>query len=138
MTRVRLGLLIATLGMTLPACVLSGGNDATPGSIVGSYVLNGVDTAGAQYAGHLTIETGDDPGEYRLQWIANGVQEGVGSLSGDRLEVTWTTVSGVDPSVHGKAVFEVRPDGSLVGTRTVAGSDGVGTEEAFPNDDVAG
>ena len=108
----------------------------SPDSIVGQYVLNGVDPTGAEYAGHLTIRPGDGPDEYRLQWIVAGVQEGVGTLDGDRLRVSWTTVVGVDLDARGKAEFTVRPDGSLVGTRTVAGVDALGTEEAYPNDDV--
>jgi hypothetical protein len=135
-TRFRLLSLIVLLALSAPACVLTGGKDATPDSIVGTYLLNGVDPTGAEYAGHLFIQSGEGPGEYRLQWIVNGIQEGVGTLDGDRLEVSWATVSGVDPSAHGKAEFELQPDGSLVGTRTIVGVDAVGTEEAFPNDDV--
>lgn len=136
MTGLRLLSLVVLLALSAPACVLTGGKDATPDSIVGSYLLNGVDPTGAEYAGHLFIQSGERPEEYRLQWIVSGIQEGVGRLDGSRLEVTWATVSGVDPSAHGKAVFEVKPDGSLVGTRTIVGMDAVGTEEAFPNDDV--
>lgn len=123
-------------GFVLSACVLTGGNDARPDSIVGQYVLNGVDPTGAEYAGHLTIEPGESPDEYRLQWIVGGVQVGVGTLEDGHLDVSWTTVDGVDTEARGKAEFTVQPDGSLVGTRTVAGLDSVGTEEAFPNDDV--
>jgi hypothetical protein len=135
-TRLRLASLIVLLALISSACVLTGGKDAMPDSIVGSYLLNGVDPTGAEYAGHLTIEAGEGPDEYRLQWIVNGIQEGVGTLDGDVLDVSWDTVSGVHAKAHGRAVFEVQPDGSLVGTRTVAGFDAVGTEEAFPNDDV--
>ncbi len=127
-------MLVLALGVS--GCVLTGGKDAAPDSIVGSYLLNGVDPTGAEYAGHLTIEAGESPDEYRLQWIVNGIQEGVGRLDGDRLEVTWATVSGVDPTARGKAVFDVQTDGSLIGTRTIVGVDAVGTEEAYPNDDV--
>jgi hypothetical protein len=129
---------VLTLAVMLltSACVLTGGKDALPNSIVGSYLLNGVDPTGAEYAGHLTIESGEGPDEYRLQWIVNGVQEGTGSLEAETLRVEWVTVEGVDPDARGTAVFTVRDDGSLVGTRTVAGFDGFGTEEAFPNDDV--
>jgi hypothetical protein len=118
------------------ACVLTGGHDKRPDSIIGSYVLNGVDPTGTEYAGHLTIEQGNGPDEYRLQWIVTGVQQGVGTLDGDTLDVSWTTVEGVDVEARGQAVFSVLPDGSLVGTRTVAGFNGIGTEEAFPNDDL--
>ncbi len=136
MTRIRLAALVVLLSLSASACVLTGGKDATPDSIVGSYLLNGVDPTGAEYAGHLFIQSGEGPDEYRLQWIVNGIQEGVGTLAGERLEVSWATVSGVDATAHGKAVFEVQPDGSLIGTRTIVGVDAVGTEEAFPNDDV--
>ncbi len=126
---------IVALTVLTSACVLTGGSDARPDSIVGQYVLNGVDPTGAEYAGHLTIESGESPGEYRLQWIVNGVQVGSGTLSGSTLSATWETVDGVDEDAVGSAEFTVQPDGSLVGIRTVAGVEGVGTEEAFPNDD---
>lgn len=119
------------------ACVLTGGHDARPDSIIGSYLLNGVDPTGTEYAGHLTIEQGNGPDEYRLQWIVNGVQEGVGTLKGDVLDVGWATVEGVDLAAKGRAVFTVQGDGSLLGTRTVSGFEGVGQEEAFPNDDLS-
>lgn len=132
----RSALWFVILAGTLSACVLTGGHDALPESIVGSYVLNGVDPTGTAYAGHLFIEQADGPDEYRLQWIVNGIQEGAGTLDGDVLEVAWTTVDGVDIEARGRATFTVQSDGSLVGTRTVAGFDGIGTEEAFPNDDL--
>lgn len=127
--------LVILIGI-VPACVLTGGHDARPESIVGSYVLNGVDPTGTAYAGHLFIEQADGPDEYRLQWIVNGVQEGAGTLDGNVLQVAWTTVDGVDIEARGRATFTVQNDGSLTGTRTVAGFDGIGTEEAFPNDDL--
>jgi hypothetical protein len=134
----RLRLLAALLALVFAssACVLTGGHDKRPDSIIGSYVLNGVDPTGTAYAGHLTIEQADGPDEYRLQWIVSGVQTGVGTLEGDTLDVAWTTVDGVDVEARGRAVFTVQPDGSLIGTRTVAGLDTAGTEEAFPNDDL--
>lgn len=134
--RVRIALVIGLLATLLSSCVLTGGKDARPESIVGSYLLNGVDPTGAEYAGHLTIESGEGPDEYRLQWIVNGVQEGSGELETDTIRVEWVTVDGVNMDARGVAIFMVQDDGSLVGTRTVAGFDGLGTEEAFPNDDV--
>ena len=132
----RMLLAVLVLGIVTSSCVLTGGNDARPDSIVGQYVLNGVDPTGAEYAGHLTIERGEGPDEYRLQWIVTGVQEGEGTLDGGRLSVSWTTVEGVDLDARGRAEYSLQSDGSLVGTRTVAGVEAVGTEEEFPNDDV--
>lgn len=134
--RARIALAVGLLATLLSSCVLTGGKDALPESIVGSYLLNGVDPTGAEYAGHLTIEPGEGPDEYRLQWIVNGVQEGSGELEADTIRVEWVTVDGVDMDARGVATFSVQNDGSLVGTRTVAGFEGFGTEEAFPNDDV--
>jgi hypothetical protein len=126
--------LLALVLAVLPSCVLEGGSDADPESIVGEYVLNGVDPTGAEYAGHLTIEPGEGPAEYHLLWLVAGAQEGTATLDGDRLVGTWVTVEGVDTDAAGTIEFTVRPDGSLIGSRTVAGVDGSGTEEAFPSD----
>ena len=111
--------------------------DAAPGNVpdlLGSYVVNGFDPLGTEYGGHLTITEGAGLNRYQLQWIITGsIQEGTGSLEGNRLVVTWGTVDGLDLDAAGTAEFTVTEAGELYGTRTVVGSEEVGTEEAFPN-----
>ena len=100
----------------------------------GSYAVNGFDPDGIEYGGVLTIEATERPGEYALHWVVTGaVQEGHGVLSGDQLEVEWETLDEFAVSSHGTATYVLGPDGVLRGVRTVAGSAGTGTEEAFPN-----
>jgi hypothetical protein len=112
--------------------------DAASGSIpdlLGSYAVNGFDPLGTEYSGHLTITEGEGLNRYHLQWIITGsIQEGTASLVGNRLEVEWSTVDGSTRDARGTAEYTVTEAGELHGTRTVAGSDEVGTEEAFPNE----
>ncbi len=111
--------------------------DAIPGSIPnlpGSYVVNGFDPLGTEYGGHLTITEGEGLNRFRLQWIITGsVQEGIAGLDGNKLLVEWRTVDGLNAEAFGTAEYTVTEAGELYGTRTVVGSDQVGTEEAFPN-----
>jgi len=111
--------------------------DADPAGVpnlVGSYVVNGFDPLGTEYGGHLTISEGEGLNRYDLQWIITGsIQEGIASLEGNQLIVEWSTVDGLNRDVSGTAEYTVTEAGELYGTRTVAGSDEVGREEAFPN-----
>lgn len=112
--------------------------DAVSGSVpslAGSYVVNGFDPLGTEYGGHLTITDGEGLNRYNLQWIITGsVQEGTASLEGNQLVVDWKTVDGLNAEAAGTARYTVTEAGELYGTRTVVGSDEIGTEEAFPND----
>lgn len=111
--------------------------DAVSGSVpnlVGSYVVNGFDPLGTEYGGHLTITHGAGLNRYNLQWIITGsIQEGTASLEGNKLLVEWSIVEGLNRDARGTAEYTVTEAGELYGTRTVIGSDEVGTEEAFPN-----
>ena len=112
--------------------------DADPAGVpklVGSYVVNGFDPLGTEYGGHLTITEGEGLNRFHLQWIITGsVQEGTASLNGNKLEVEWSIVEGFNRDARGTAEYTVTEAGELYGTRTVIGSDEVGTEEAFPNE----
>lgn len=127
--------------MVLAACGEDEGSnlapDAVPGnipSLVGTYVVNGVDPLGTEYGGHLTITEGSGLNRYQLQWIITGsIQEGTAGLDGNRLTVDWKTVDGLNRDARGAAEYTVTEAGELYGTRTVVGSEEVGTEEAFPN-----
>ena len=133
--------LFFALLLTVAACGQDEGSslapDAAPGSVpnlLGTYVVNGFDPIGTEYGGHLTITAGEGLNRYHLQWIITGsIQEGTASLEGNRLLVTWNTVQGQNRDAVGTAEYTVTEAGELYGTRTVVGSDEVGTEEAFPN-----
>jgi hypothetical protein len=140
MRSIRFAVVVLVL-LTLSACGEDEGSNLAPdaalGSVpdlLGSYVVNGSDPLGTEYGGHLTITEGSGLNRYQLQWIITGsIQEGSASLDGNRLVVEWSTVDGLDRDAQGTAEYTVTEAGELYGTRTVVGSDDVGTEEAFPN-----
>ena len=103
-------------------------------SLGGDYVVNGVDPDGNEYGGFLSIVPTEAPNEFDLQWVVTGmVQEGQGTLDGSRLDVVWQTLDDFEVTAQGTGTYELTSDGVLRGTRTVAGSPGLGTEEAFPD-----
>jgi len=110
------------------------GADAPPGAtLAGSYSVNGVDPIGTEYGGNLTIRPGDWPDEYKLQWIITGsIQEGIGRLDGNRLQVEWQTAAGMQPA-SGVTTYTVTTKGELYGPRSVRGFPKEGEERAFPN-----
>jgi hypothetical protein len=114
-------------------CGLPGDSLDDGAGILGTYVVNGVDPAGVEYSGTVTIAEGDGTGRYVVQWIVTGaIQEGTGVLTGDRLDVEWHSVSSARGDANGTAEYTVGDDGVLRGTRLVDGADGAGTEEIFP------
>lgn len=107
--------------------------DAVP-NLVGTYVLNGTDHLGNDYGGHLTISAGEQPGEYKLQWIIiESIQEGTGFLEGNQLHVQWHSIDDQSQPYSGKVIYTVTVNGELYGTRTVEGKQGTGSETAYPN-----
>lgn len=114
------------------ACLPGAQLEQGPG-IVGTYVVNGVDPNGTEYTGRVSIGPGSDSGSYVIDWVITGaILEGTGILEGDTLSVTWETVDGPRGLSSGTAEYEVLGDGTLVGTRAVAGFDRVGTETIYP------
>ena len=113
----------------LPGDLAVGRDDET--GLSGTYTVNGVDPTGREYSGTLVItRTGTDT--YALEWIITGsIVSGVGTHSGDRLLVDWETTAAVT-SGTGRATYDIRSDGSMIGTRVVNGLEGSGTEEIFP------
>ena len=140
MRRTLLTLLFVTL-VALSACGEDEGSNLAPDAslgnvpaLAGSYAVNGIDPLGTEYGGHLTIVEGAGLNRYLLQWIITGsIQEGTASLEGNRLVVEWSTVEGLNRDATGTAEYTLTEAGELYGTRTVVGSDEIGTEEAFPN-----
>lgn len=99
--------------------------------ILGTYTVNGVDVRGEEYSGTVIIDAGDGVDEYVVQWLVSGAIQsgvGVGVLDGDEFEVTWLTVSSGSGDATGTGSYVVQPNGDLVGTRTIDGIEGTGTE----------
>ncbi|MGI9608927.1 MAG: hypothetical protein ACR2NL_01395 [Acidimicrobiia bacterium] len=113
----------------LPGDLAVGRDDQT--GLAGTYTVNGVDPTGREYSGTVVItSTGED--SYSLEWIITGsIVSGLGTQSGNELSVRWETTAAVANGT-GSATYEIRPDGSMVGTRVVDGIEGSGTEEIFP------
>ncbi len=102
--------------------------------IVGTYVLNGTDHLGNDYGGHLTISSGDNTGEYHLQWIiVESLQEGFGILEGNQLVVQWHSIDESTEPYRGRITYTITVDGELYGIRTVENREGQGNEIAYPN-----
>ena len=124
-------ILVALAGGGLAMCGLPGDSLDDGDGIVGTYVVNGVDPAGIEYSGTVTIrEAGTG---YAVQWLVTGsIQAGTGTLVGDRFVVDWQTVTDPRGASTGTAEYVVGDDGVLRGNRTVDGVDDAGTEEIFP------
>jgi hypothetical protein len=116
----------------LAACSVPGSQVSQGEGLNGVYVVNGIDPVGIEYSGSVIIDEADS-GEISFQWLVTGaILEGKGRLTGDQLEVDWTTVGGPRGDASGTASYTVEDDGRLVGIRTIDGVDGEGTEEIFP------
>lgn len=119
------------LSFAISACAFP--EEASDGSLEGTYYVNGFDQQDVEYSGHLTITTSTDPEIYELQWIITGsVQAGTGRVDGGKLLVDWNALEGYDTSSRGTAIYDIKSNGELHGERLVAGQEGVGTEEALP------
>ncbi len=131
--RTRLAPFALVLALAVVGCSVPGSEVVDGEGITGTYTVNGTDAVGIEYSGTVVIEATDESDVYAIQWIITGsIQEGTGRLRGDRLEVDWRSVTEPrDGGSAGTAVYTVQSDGDLVGTRTIDGVDGVGTEEIF-------
>ena len=113
------------------------GADAAPDAVpdpVGTYAVNGFDPLGTEYGGTLTIQPGNAPGEFALQWILTGsIQEGAGRLEGNQLLATWRVVEAMGARSTGVTTYTITTLGELHGLRQVTGYPTPGTENAFPN-----
>jgi hypothetical protein len=114
------------------------GRDVDPGAVpdlAGEYAVNGIDPSGNEFGGRLSIRPGDGAGRYRLQWIiTESFQDGTGVIEGNQLKVTWqSNPDNAAQDVQGAAIYTITDKGELYGTRTVAGTEKVWQEKAFPN-----
>ena len=131
--------LVLVLALFVAACSedpLLHADDALPGtigSLVGGYVLNGIDPHGSEYTGRLDITGGPFSHTYEMQWIVTeAFQQGTGTLNGNILEVEGQTSDQAALAVAGTAEFTVTVEGELYGSKMVTGDDGEWRETAYP------
>ncbi len=137
----RIAYLLILLSLSLAACSRDQNGPMGPDAsvdvvpdLVGTYVVNGFDPLGTEYSGHLTIKTGEQPGEYDMQWIVVGsIQEGKGVVDGNILKVIWYSITDIGQSSQGTALYTITVNGELYGSRQIDGYDGEGTERVYPN-----
>ena len=118
MTRAFLALCLI-LGLALPAAAQRSG----------SYDVTGTNPDGSQYIGTLELE---QIGllSFRLRWtIGPDVIEGVGMVSGLSFATAFSLGGGSSPSM---GIYELRPNGQLVGQWTTIGAFAAGQETATP------
>lgn len=137
----RISILILLAAITLAAC--SGRKPAPLGAdapadnvpnIIGEYAVNGFDPLGEEYGGRLTITAGEQPNQYKMQWlVTGGIHEGTGLLEGNQLTITWNSTIGPIENVTGTALYTVTVNGELYGARSIDGTENPGTETAYPN-----
>ena len=95
----------------------------------GVYDVTGNNPDGTPYTGTLTIE---QIGllSFRMQWtIGPDVIDGVGMVSGLSFATAFSLGGGSSPSM---GVYELRPNGQLVGQWTTIGAFAAGQETATP------
>lgn len=124
---------VVALGLVVSSCYFPS-VQGDRSQLGGDYVVNGMDPDGVEYGGFLSIDPTETPNAFELHWVVTGaVQNGHGVLTGTRLDVEWQTLDEFAVTASGTGTYELSDDGVLRGTRTVDGSTGTGTEEAFPD-----
>jgi len=89
----------------------------------GTYDVTGANPDGAQYTGTLVLEQ-IGMLSFRLTWtIGSDTIEGVGMVSGLTFATAFSL--GGQPSM---GIYEIKPDGEMVGQWTIMGAFGGGTE----------
>lgn len=104
-----------------------GPSEPTGGPLAGRYEAAGTNPDGSPYQGTAVI-TGDGP-RYRIAWsIGSSTSSGRGTLEGNRITVAFNG----EMTGRGTATYRLQEDGSLVGTWSVEGGTGEGTETLTP------
>ena len=97
----------------------------------GRWLINGTSAQDTEYSGSLTIRRATNG--YDLQWLVTGdIALGEGRVVGQRLEADWQSTSAISGEAAGRASYLLGADGTLEGSRTINGVDGVGTEVGDP------
>ncbi len=115
--------------MVAAACLLLFAAD--PVKLAGEYDGTGTDVLGKPYTVQVKIRPDGDA--YRVWWTAPDGQElvGVGLHTGRQLAVSWTGRATEGRVFVGLTVYQVRPDGTLVGRWTMFGARGVVRSETL-------
>ena len=91
--------------------------------ISGMYAVQGTNQQGQSYQGTAEIER-TKANNYTITWtIGSQHQSGGGVFDGTTFDVDWAM-----GATKGKVTYTLHPDGSMSGTWTQFGVDGVGTE----------
>ncbi len=95
--------------------------------IGGLYEVAGQGFDGSTYVGTAEIRATSDV-TCEIVWDTGGqISKGICMRQGDTFAASYVIGDGI-----GMAIYQVKPDGTLDGTWTVLGSDGVGREMLFP------
>lgn len=122
----------ASLTVLLASCAIPGSEVVDGPGLVGTYTVNGVDVMGSEYSGTVVIRATDTDDVYEIDWLVTGaLLTGTGTLTGDRFVVEWETIASEEDTSTGTGSYTVDDEGNLIGTRSVDGVEGVGTEEIF-------
>ncbi|MGE5268514.1 MAG: hypothetical protein ACM3JG_02455 [Thiohalocapsa sp.] len=100
-------------------------------AVGGSYAVSGTNFDGSPYTGSAVI-TPSGPAAHnaacRIEWRTGGTQSsGFCMISGDSLAAAYRLGNSV-----GLVLYQLQPDGSLNGVRTLADKPGQGTERLAP------
>lgn|SRR5574341_1710283 len=95
--------------------------------IAGDYSVSGVNLDGESYSGEATI-TSEGGNDYTIEWrIGADSYSGSLTVAGSAASGTWETGDGT-----GTVSYTIEDDGTLAGTWTLGGVEGVGTETLTP------
>ena len=112
--------------LTLAGAVLAA--PAAAQDIGGRYVVQGTGFDGAAYGGEAQITITSDV-TCEIVWNTGGqISEGICMRAGNVFAAAY-----VIGGKAGMVIYTVAGDGSMEGTWTVSGSNGVGTEALYPN-----
>lgn len=95
--------------------------------VVGTYAVEGTNPDGSTYTGMAEITPLSDV-TCEVVWTTNG-QESTGICM--RYHNAFAAAYALNDDI-GLLIYEIMPDGTMQGTWTIAGSDGVGTEVLIP------
>ena len=111
---------------TLTAALLFAGASHAQ-EVVGSYAVKGTNPDGSTYTGMAEITPLSDV-TCEVVWTTDGT-DSTGICM--RYENAFAAAYTLNDDI-GLLIYEIMPDGTMQGTWTIAGSDGVGTEVLIP------
>ena len=115
------------MAMGTAVLCLAGGGMAAAQDVGGRYVVQGTGFNGAGYAGEAQITVTSDV-TCKIEWNTGGqLSDGICMRSGNVFAAAY-----VISERAGMIIYTINADGSMQGSWTIAGSDGVGTEALYP------